>query len=322
MGMLEVHAAPTEASAPADELLRLQTLVEAHEEAPGQTLEQTLTERENARSSECFRGLEEKRAPQESMAQPSSSNDRSDGHPGMLDRDQRSFPEPLPLDPSNTDHRPRFLDKGKTIFPRRLWSIFQSGKISSSEFVALVFLLDQIDGWPVLNRHWVRLTSQDWAEALGMSSRNARRIRDSLLEKRLIFRKKQGTGYLYTLPPEEERYLGTESRAGASLTGEALAAPLQEGFVYLAECSTGHFKIGKSTGPLERVQHFDTQMPVEVCLRHSFPADAYGTAEKRLHRRYAAHRVNGEWFDLPSSTVAQIESITAFANGAFHYSGE
>jgi DNA-binding transcriptional ArsR family regulator len=194
--------------------LRLQTLVEAHEEAPGQTLEQTLTERENARSSECFGRREEKRAPQESMPQPSSPDDRSDNSTNERNKEERSDNpsrpseddfEPYP-DLPGTDHEPRMTQKGKTIFPRKLWGLLRDKEVNARELLGLVFVLDQTDGWRVLRRTWVRLTNEDWAEALGMSSRNARRIRDSLLEKNLIRRRREGNSYLYQirLPERDE----------------------------------------------------------------------------------------------------------------------
>ena len=247
------------------------------------------------------------------MPKPSFPNDRSDtsSRPEQPHGEERSFPEPLPLDPPNTDHRPRILHKGNTLFPRVLWKLARDQAVGARELLGLIFLIDQTDGWPVLNRTWVRLTNEDWAEGIGIGIRGARKVRDSLLQKGLIYRKRDGNTYLYAPAP-----LADIEEAEAA---EAPDAGQSHGFIYLAECSTGHFKIGKSTGPLERVQHFDTQMPVDVWLRHHFAADAYSVAERRLHRRYAEHRVNGEWFDLPDAAVTFVESITRFADGAFWF---
>jgi len=103
--------------------------------------------------------------------------------------------------------------KGKTIFPRKLWGLLREGKITSSEMLALVFLLDQTDGWPVLHRMWVRLTNDDWAEALGLTSQGARRVRDSLLEKGLVRRTQDGNTFLYQIRLPERDEEQREARA-------------------------------------------------------------------------------------------------------------
>lgn len=57
------------------------------------------------------------------------------------------------------------------------------------------------------------------------------------------------------------------------------------GYVYLAHAETGHYKIGLSIGPVERIRVFDTKMPVKVSLIHTIPAtDMYPTKENRNGR--------------------------------------
>lgn len=87
--------------------------------------------------------------------------------------------------------------ESKTIFPRTLWGLLWDQKINGREFAALAFLFDQTDGWPVLHRMWVRLTNAEWAQGLGLSEHAARKVRDSLLEKGLIRRRKDGHSYVY-----------------------------------------------------------------------------------------------------------------------------
>lgn len=91
----------------------------------------------------------------------------------------------------------------------------------------------------------------------------------------------------------------------------------RSGFVYLAYSETGHYKIGKSSGPKRRIKVFNTKMPVAVTLVHVFCADDMSKAESSLHERYVASRVKGEWFDLSDIDVKAIKSILEFDNNSF-----
>lgn len=82
-----------------------------------------------------------------------------------------------------------------------------------------------------------------------------------------------------------------------------------EGYIYLAYCDTGHYKIGWSVDPDKRIKHFDTQMPVEVSMVHSFPTDNVRAAETFLHYLFQDKRINGEWFDLSESEIEFICAI-------------
>ena len=116
------------------------------------------------------------------MAKPPASNSSS--------ADQ-SFPNPLLPDPKGTDHTPRILYKGKTIFPRTLWRLLHDGIVSGREFAALIVLIDQTDGWPVLNRSWVRLTNDQWAKHLVLSSVERERYVTLYSEKGFILAKER-----------------------------------------------------------------------------------------------------------------------------------
>lgn len=89
------------------------------------------------------------------------------------------------------------------------------------------------------------------------------------------------------------------------------------GYVYLAYCETGHYKIGRSKGPRDRIKALDTKMPVKIELLHSFPADDYVKAEEGLHRAFEDKRVNGEWFDLEKEDLRALMSITEAKDGEF-----
>jgi hypothetical protein len=94
----------------------------------------------------------------------------------------------------------------------------------------------------------------------------------------------------------------------------------EDGYVYLARADTGHFKVGRSVDPEERIQHFDTQMPVEVSEWHFFRADDYVQAENALHELCDEHaeHVKGEWWDMPDYVVWWIKDIAYYESGEFH----
>lgn len=90
-----------------------------------------------------------------------------------------------------------------------------------------------------------------------------------------------------------------------------------DGDVYLAKSETGHYKIGISKDPYARVKHFDTIMPIDVDIVHSFPSDNCREAERLLHEQYAAYRHKGEWFNLPDYAIRHIKEITTYFEGEF-----
>jgi hypothetical protein len=85
-----------------------------------------------------------------------------------------------------------------------------------------------------------------------------------------------------------------------------------DGYVYVAYASTGHYKIGRSVRPDERIQHFDTQMPVQVMRVHQFPADTAAEAESALHEKLSSCQVKGEWFDLSDNQVDLLKTVDRF----------
>jgi len=91
----------------------------------------------------------------------------------------------------------------------------------------------------------------------------------------------------------------------------------RRGYIYLAHCDTGHYKIGRSKEPADRIRSLNTQTPVEITLIHTFEADDMFVAEEKLHRRYINKRMNGEWFELDQTDVETINGINAYRNGVF-----
>lgn len=95
----------------------------------------------------------------------------------------------------------------------------------------------------------------------------------------------------------------------------------ERGFVYLAQAETGHYKIGYSASPRDRIKHFDTQMPIEVREVTWFLADNPRWAERELHTLLEDYRHKGEWFILPPCAVRQIAAVEMFSRGVFYLVG-
>lgn len=87
---------------------------------------------------------------------------------------------------------------------------------------------------------------------------------------------------------------GVPRRAGgAAATVEAPREPL--GFVYFIQRGErGDIKIGYSDKPGRRLSALQTGSPEPLHLLATLPGDM--ALERELHRRFAAHRLNGEWF--------------------------
>lgn len=90
-----------------------------------------------------------------------------------------------------------------------------------------------------------------------------------------------------------------------------------DGYVYIAYASTGHYKVGRSVRPDERIQHFDTQMPVQVVRVHQFPAHTAAEAENALHEALSSCRVKGEWFDLSDEQVDLLTIVDRYYDGVW-----
>lgn len=85
------------------------------------------------------------------------------------------------------------------------------------------------------------------------------------------------------------------------------------GYIYLMYADTGHYKIGMSVEPNERLRSFRTEMPVDVQPVHVFPTDDMRLAERALHYVFRGSRYRGEWFVLDDEDVMWVKSIYKFS---------
>ena len=92
------------------------------------------------------------------------------------------------------------------------------------------------------------------------------------------------------------------------------------GYIYIIRSETGEYKIGltknlKTDGA--RLKSFSVQSPLEIELIHNFYADDTKQAEIKLHEKYAAKRVKGEWFALNQEDIDEIKNIKEYTEDNF-----
>lgn len=88
------------------------------------------------------------------------------------------------------------------------------------------------------------------------------------------------------------------------------------GFVYLAhQDNTPYYKIGVSNNVERRLASLQTSSPSKIVLIKSIRTDRYEHYEGELHERFAASRLNGEWFSFDRATLGSvIRAMDAITN--------
>ncbi len=78
------------------------------------------------------------------------------------------------------------------------------------------------------------------------------------------------------------------------------------GYVYLIRSEYG-YKIGKTVNIKNRTNLFSVKLPFRIELVSYAWFENYSKAEREFHDRYATKRLEGEWFDLSASDVAEVK---------------
>jgi len=82
-----------------------------------------------------------------------------------------------------------------------------------------------------------------------------------------------------------------------------------EGVVYLLRAGP-HFKIGKSINFEKRLTSIKLQLPERAEVVHVIRTSNPSQTESFWHRRFAAKRLNGEWFALTETEVDEFKSVS------------
>lgn len=72
----------------------------------------------------------------------------------------------------------------------------------------------------------------------------------------------------------------------------------------LANLDKGHYKIGITSGPVEkRVKQLSTGSSEPIDIIHVFETNFHSKVEKNLHVKHRSKRLEGEWFLLDNEDV-------------------
>lgn len=79
------------------------------------------------------------------------------------------------------------------------------------------------------------------------------------------------------------------------------------GYVYLIGTPIfGWYKIGKSITPEVRVKDLGILLPFKIKVLGVWSAQNHHLMETTLHEMYAAHRINGEWFEFSKKEAYEV----------------
>lgn len=77
--------------------------------------------------------------------------------------------------------------------------------------------------------------------------------------------------------------------------------------VYFIQAATGQIKIGIAANPAARLRDLQVGSPVALSLLCE--CEGGRPQEREYHRRFAAHRLHGEWFAPHQEIIAEIEAV-------------
>ena len=113
----------------------------------------------------------------------------------------------------------------------------------------------------------------------------------------------------YSYPRTKDYYL-TSSHAFTTSDLEHLSCPKHDYHTYVIEAvGLNMVKIGKAKNVTKRLKQLQTGSPLKLQVLHCFDLDCEGD----LHRHFASHRVNGEWFAKCDYIMEYLRSLSATA---------
>lgn len=111
--------------------------------------------------------------------------------------------------------------------------------------------------------------------------------------------------------PEIARRYRESAKKRRRSKGSTVLGPRRDGYVYLFKWMN-FYKIGTSVNVQSRLGPLSASLPMPGEILHTIPTNHMSDAELSLHDKFAAKRLNGEWFALSDEDIAwllQIRSI-------------
>lgn len=91
----------------------------------------------------------------------------------------------------------------------------------------------------------------------------------------------------------------------------------KSGYIYVIRADTGHYKIGRTNNVPNRMRLFSVKLPFNFEIITYFACEDMYESESELHRFFAEHRTNGEWFNLNSEQVDLLRAVYESRGGIF-----
>jgi hypothetical protein len=104
---------------------------------------------------------------------------------------------------------------------------------------------------------------------------------------------------------EEFTFARPTPGVGISRRLPTIATP---GYVYVIRSQNG-FKIGKTVNMKSRTRLFEVKLPFPIKIEHYAWFENFSDAERSLHEMFRSKRLEGEWFNLDATDIAQIKTL-------------